>query len=94
MQLSKRIIGLAGGTVALVVTAVVTHAAFADQHPQTAPPISMSTAVQSAAQSNSGKFVVEAKLKTERNVLLYEVELNDETDVHVDANTGKVMPGD
>ena len=65
-----------------------------DDRQRNAPKVPMRQAIQTVLTNNPGTFVKEAKLEREDGVLRYEVELNNNRDVNVNANNGQIISVD
>jgi uncharacterized membrane protein YkoI len=98
-----RMLVLAGATAALLVagTGVALASQGADDRPlpaAAAPPVSGSAALLDRAQAErialdhvgGGRITDDSELEWEHGALVWEVEVNDTRDLHVDATTGQI----
>ncbi|KJH70039.1 PepSY domain-containing protein [Aliterella atlantica] len=57
----------------------------------TAPSISLVQAVETVLAANPGATAIEANLERDRNTLAWEIELDNDTEVYVNANTNQIV---
>lgn len=92
MDIRKILIGTASASLLLMSGAWFLKAQNAQALSNTpVPKVGLTEAVETVLTANPGTTAVDVNLETEKNVLAWEVELNNDLEVYIDANTGEII---
>lgn len=90
MNFNNQKIGL-GFAAALLLGAVGSESALAQVRPQNQPKVSIDQAIQTVLAASPDTIATKAELESENGLLVYEVDLNNDREVTVNANSGQII---